>query len=307
MCSILPRAPDRRNLPFVRFGIHFMDFNLPGEPASIAPAIAATARATEEAGGSWFTAMDHYFQMERFRTAHDPMLEGYTLLGFAAAHTSRVKLGTLVTGVTYRHPGLLAKIATTLDVLSEGRAILGVGAAWYEREHLALGVPYPPLKERFERLEETLQIALQMWDPENEGPYEGTHYQLAETISYPKPVSRPRPLIMIGGSGEQKTLRMVAQYADITNLIGNEPDEVAHKLDVLRGHCDRLGRDYDTIEKTVQGGTLDPIGDTDAFLRRMEQLSALGVQHVQLRNVMPDPAAFATEFGEKVAPRLAQI
>jgi F420-dependent oxidoreductase-like protein len=291
----------------MRFGIHFMDFNLPGELASIAPTIAATAKATEEAGGSWFTAMDHYFQMEAFRTAHDPMLEGYTLLGFAAAHTSRVKLGTLVTGVTYRHPGLLSKLATTLDVLSQGRSIFGVGAAWYEREHLALGVPYPPLKERFERLEETLQIALQMWDPENEGPYEGTHYRLAETISYPRPVSSPRPLIMIGGTGEQKTLRMVAQYADISNLTVNDPEVVAHKLAVLREHCDRLGRDYGTIEKTAQGGALDPLGNTDGFLSRMEELAALGIEHVQLRNVTPDPVAFVTEFGEKVAPRLADI
>lgn len=291
----------------MRFGIHFMDFNLPGEPAVIAPTIAATARATEEAGGSWFTAMDHYFQMEAFRTAHDPMLEGYTLLGFAAAHTGRLKLGTLVTGVTYRHPGLLAKIATTLDVLSEGRAIFGVGAAWYDREHHALGVPYPSMKERFERLEETVQIALQMWDPENEGPYDGAYYQLAETISYPKPVSAPRPPIMIGGAGEQKTLRMVAQYADISNLTVNEPDVVAHKLAVLREHCDRLGRDYATIEKTAQGGALDPLGETDAFLARMEELAAVGIEHIQLRNRTPDPVAFVTEFGEKVAPRLADI
>ena len=291
----------------MRFGFHFMDFNLPGEPASLAPAIAATARATEEAGGSWFTAMDHYFQMEAFRTAHDPMLEGYTVLGFAAAHTSRVKLGTLVTGITYRHPGLLAKIATTLDVLSEGRAFLGVGAAWYDREHHALGVPYPPMAERFERLEETIQIALQMWDPQNDGPYEGVHYRLAETISQPAPVSSPRPPIMIGGSGERKTLRMVAQYADISNLNVTEPDEVAGKLAVLREHCDRLGRDYDAIEKTCQGGAIDAVADPDGFLRKMEQLAALGIEHVQLRNRVPDPAGYVTEFGEKVAPRLAQI
>ncbi|MCS0498297.1 LLM class F420-dependent oxidoreductase [Protaetiibacter mangrovi] len=291
----------------MRFGLHFMDFTLPGAPASIAATIARTARATEDAGGSWFTAMDHYFQMERFRTAHDEMLEGYTVLGFAAAHTSRVRLGTLVTGVTYRHPGLLAKIATTLDVLSEGRAILGVGAAWYEREHQALGVPYPPLAERFERLEETLRIALQMWDPAEVGPFDGAHYHLAETICVPAPLSSPHPPIMIGGNGEQKTLRMVAQYADIANFTVNDPDEVAHKLEVLRAHCDRLGRDYAAIEKTVQGGQLDPLGDPDGFLRRMEQLAALGVEHVQLRNVAPDPAGFIAEFGERVAPRLAEL
>ena len=291
----------------MRFGFHFMDFTLPGEPASLAPAIAATARATEEAGGSWFTAMDHYFQMEQYRTAHDPMLEGYTVLGFAAAHTSRVRLGTLVTGVTYRHPGLLSKLATTLDVLSSGRAFLGIGAAWYEREHHALGVPYPPMKERFERLEETLQIALQMWDPENEGPFDGKHYRLAETISIPAPVSSPHPPIMIGGSGEQKTLRMVAQYADISNLNVTEPDEVERKLAILREHCDRLGRDYDTIEKTCQGGAVDALTDPDGFLRKMERLAALGIEHIQLRNRVPDPAAYVTEFGEKIAPRLAQV
>jgi len=291
----------------MRFGFHFMDFNVPGEPASLAPTIAATARATEEAGGSWFTAMDHYFQMEAFRTAHDPMLEGYTVLGFAAAHTSRVKLGTLVTGITYRHPGVLAKIVTTLDVLSEGRAFFGVGAAWYDREHHALGVPYPPMAERFERLEETIQIALQMWDPANEGPYDGILYQLAETISQPAPVSRPRPPILIGGSGERKTLRMVAQDADISNLNVTEPDEVAHKLAILREHCDRLGRDYATIEKTCQGGAVDAVADPDGFLRKMEQLAALGIEHVQLRNRVPDPAGYVREFGEKVAPRLAEI
>jgi len=291
----------------MRFGTHFLDFTLPGEPASLAPTIAATAKATEEAGGSWFTAMDHFFQMEFFRTAHDPMLEGYSVLAFAAAHTSRVQLGTLVTGVTYRHPGLLAKTVSTLDVLSEGRAMLGIGAAWYEREHLALGVPYPPLKERFERLEETLQIALQMWDPENEGPYAGTHYQLAETISRPTTVSSPRPPIMIGGGGERKTLRLVAQYADITNIIANDPEVLAHKLAVLREHCDALGRDYATIEKTTDAGRIDPLTDTDAFLRHMEALAALGIEHVQLRNRADDPVGFITEFGEKVAPRLADI
>ena len=288
-------------------GLIFLYYRLPGGPACLAPTSARRGGATEEAGGSWFTAMDHYFQMEQFRTAHDAMLEGYTLLGFAAAHTSRVRLGTLVTGVTYRHPGLLAKIATTLDVLSEGRAILGVGAAWYEREHLALGVPYPPLAERFERLEETLRIALQMWDPAEEGPFDGEHYHLAETISVPAPISSPHPPIMIGGNGEQKTLRMVAQYADIANFTVNDPEQVAHKLEVLRAHCERLGRDYDAIEKTVQGGLLDPLSETDAFLRRMEELAALGIEHVQLRNVAPDPAGFITDFGERVAPRLADI
>ena len=292
----------------MRFGTHFYNFTIPGGPASIASTLAATARATEEAGGCWFTLMDHFFQM-RFDdlTAHDPMLEGYTALGFAAAHTSRVKVGALVTGVTYRHPGVTAKAMTTLDVLSGGRGILGLGAAWYEREHLGLGVPYPPLAERFERLEETIQIVLQMWDPDNEGSFDGRHYQIVETISRPGPMSTPRPPILIGGGGERKTLRLVAQYADISNINTDDNAELAHKLAVLRQHCDTLGRDYSTIEKTTDSGSIDPLLETDAFLREMEQRAKLGVEHVQLLNRTPDPVQFISEFGEKVAPRLAAI
>jgi len=291
----------------MRFGFHFMDFTLPDVPAGIAPAVAGAARAADEVGASWFTVMDHYFQMEQFRTAHDPMLEGYTTLGFAAALTERVRLGTVVTGVTYRHPGLLAKIVTTLDVLSQGRAFLGIGAAWYEREHLALGVPYPPIAERFERLEETLRIVRQMWS-DDEGPFEGAHYRLAETIDVPPPVRRPHPPILIGGGGEKKTLRLVAQYADACNLFTQGgADEVRQKLDVLRGHCDAVGRDYDTIEKTVMGPAPDPLDDTDAFLAAAEELAALGIEHAHLRAAGPDPAGYIREFGERVAPRLAAI
>ena len=289
----------------MRFGFHFFDFTLPGGPEALAPAMRRTATSAEAIGASWFTVMDHYFQMEQFRTAHDPMLEGYTALGFIAGVTERVKLGTVVTGVTYRHPGLLSKIVTTLDVLSEGRAFLGIGAAWYEREHLALGVPYPPLKERFERLEETLQIALQMWS-DYEGPYEGKHYQLAETISVPKPVQTPHPPIVIGGSGERKTLRMVAQYADATNLIVTDTDNAAHKLAVLREHCDDLGRDYDSIERTVQA-RLHPDFDPEAILAQAEAFAAIGIEHMHFAVLGPDPAASVERFGELVAPRLAAI
>jgi F420-dependent oxidoreductase-like protein len=290
----------------MRFGFHFMDFNIPGEPASIAPMMRETAAAAEDIGASWFTVMDHYFQMERFRTAFDPMLEAYTSLGFLAGVTSRIRLGTVVTGVTYRHPGLLAKIATTLDVLSEGRAFLGIGAAWYEREHLALGVPFPPLAERFERLEETLQIVLQMWS-DDDGPYDGAHYQLAETINRPAPIQSPHPPIVIGGAGERKTLRMVAQYAQGCNIIASGPDEVAHKLDVLRAHCDRLGTDYAAIEKTVQGGMMNPVEDPDGLLRAAEAYAKLGVEHIHFRAQGPDMADFVRRFGDIVAPRLSAI
>ena len=290
----------------MRFGFHFLDFTLPEGPAAYAPSLRATAAAAEATGASWFTVMDHYFQMEFFRTAHDPMLEAYATLGFLAGVTERVKLGTVVTGVTYRHPGLLAKIGTTLDVLSGGRAFMGIGAAWYEREHKALGVPYPPLAERFERLEEALQVILQMWG-EDEGPFEGRHYQLAETINVPQNLTRPHPPIVIGGSGEKKTLRLVAQYADATNLIVSGEEELAHKLEVLRRHCDDLGRDYATIEKTVMGPQGDPLADVDGFLRTAQAYADLGIEHIHLRATAPDPAATVTQFGERVAPRLADI
>ncbi len=289
----------------MRFGFHFFDMNLPGGPAGMAPALRAAAANAEDVGASWFTVMDHFFQMEQFRTAHDPMLEGYTTLGFLAGVTSRVRLGTVVTGVTYRHPGILSKTVTTLDVLSEGRAFLGIGAAWYEREHLALGVPFPSLKERFERLEETLQICLQMWS-DDEGPFVGQHYQLAETISVPKPVQSPRPPIVIGGSGEKKTLRLVAQYADATNLVAADPETIVHKLAVLREHCDALGRDYDSIERTAQF-RLAPDFDADEVLATAEQYARAGIQHLHFGVLGPDPAASIARFGDELAWRVTGI
>jgi F420-dependent oxidoreductase-like protein len=289
----------------MQIGVHFMNFTLPGGPAGLRAAVGDTAVAAEEAGCGWFTAMDHWFQMEHFATAHDPMLEGYSVLSFVAAKTERVRLGLLVTGVTYRHPGLLAKTVTTLDVLSGGRAMLGIGAAWYEREHRALGVPYPPVAERFERLEETIQICEQMWS-DNDGPYDGKYYQLAETICVPPPLQTPRPPILIGGGGEKKTLRLVAQYADACNLFGTSPDAVRHKLDVLRAHCDDLGRDYDSIQKTIIA-QVDPAGDVSEFLSAMERYAALGIDLVEVAPGMPDPARWVTLLGEKVVRPLAEI
>ena len=221
-------------------GIHIVSFTLPGGPAAIGPTLTEVARAAEEAGATNLSVMDHYLQLGgAIGSADQPMLEGYTTLGYLAAITSTVELQLLVTGVTYRHPGLLAKIVSTLDVLSGGRAMLGIGAAWYEREHQALGVPFPPLAERFERLEETVQIVHQMWS-DDVGPYAGKHYQLGATINSPQPLSRPHPPIMVGGGGETKTLRLVAKYADASNLFAGPnagPDVVKAKLDVLRGHC----------------------------------------------------------------------
>ena len=288
----------------MRLGLHYWNYSTPAESAAIAPTLAQTARIAEEAGVSSFTVMDHYFQMEAVAAAEEPMLEGYTTLGYVAAKTQRMTLGVLVTGVMYRHPGLLAKIVTTLDVLSGGRARLGVGASWYEREQRGLGVPVVPVGERFERLEETLQICLQMWS-DNDGPFEGRHYQLAETLCVPAPLSRPRPPIMIGGGGEKKTLRLVARYADSCNVFGASIPDVAHKFDVLREHCAAEGRDYDSIEKTVLY-VRPGLADVEAFLADVAGYAELGVAEIEL---MPDrhPVEFAQQVAEKIAPRVAEI
>ena len=285
-------------------GLHYWNYSTPADPARIAGTLAETARVAEQAGISSFTVMDHFFQMEQAASAAEPMLESYTTLGYVAAVTARRSLGVLVTGVMYRHPGLLAKIVATLDVLSGGRARLGIGASWYEREQRGLGVPVVPVAERFERLEETLQICLQMWSDDT-GPYNGRHYQLAETMCEPAPLHRPRPPILIGGGGERKTLRLVARYADACNVFGTSPEDVGRKLEVLRSHCEAEGRDYDAIRKTVLA-MRPALADVDGFLEAAERYAALGVRELE---VMPDrhPVEFAVEIGEKVAPRVAAI
>ena len=237
----------------MRIGLQVPSFTWPGGAGEIGAKFAEIARAADDAGFASFWVLDHFFQIPLVGPAEREMLEGYTALSFAAAVTRRIALGTMVTGVTYRHPGVLVKTATTLDVLSGGRAYLGVGAAWFDREHAGLGVPFPALGERFERLEEALRIAHQMWSKSNE-PFQGKHYQLAETLCSPAPISRPHPRILIGGQGEKKTLRLVARYADACNLfefLG--PATLSRKLDVLRRHCDSEKRDYASIEKTTLG------------------------------------------------------
>ena len=286
-------------------GVHYANFTHPDWSTELETRLTRTAVVADQGGVSLLTVMDHWFQMENLGGPPEPMLEGYTTLGYLAAVTERVRLSLLVTGTTYRHPGLLAKTVTTLDVLSGGRAMLGIGAAWYEREHLGLGVPYPALKERFERLEETLQICKQMWS-ENDGPYTGKHFQLAETLNHPEPIQRPGPPILIGGSGEKKTLRLVAEYGDACNLFAIGAEGIAHKLDVLRRHCDELGRDYDAITKTIIGGG-DPVGDPDGFVRAMEEYAALGISLVELAPQGPDPEGYVARLGEGVVGRLAAI
>jgi F420-dependent oxidoreductase-like protein len=263
--------------------------------------MAATAKAADDAGVEIPTLADHFFQMEDLGRATDPFLEGYTSLGYLAGVTERITLSMLVTGVTYRHPGVLAKTMTTLDVLAGGRTMLGLGAAWYEREHLALGIAYPPLGDRFEMLEETLQICLQMWS-NNDGPYEGKHYQLAETICQPQPIRRPP--ILIGGSGEKKTLRLVAQYADAWHTSASL-EELPHKLDVLRRHCDAVGRDIDEIRFTA-GYFADPFGDVDEYLRTLDRYSELGVDLITTGPLPgnPDPQGWVKRLGDQVIPHL---
>jgi F420-dependent oxidoreductase-like protein len=289
----------------MRLDLHYWNFSKPAEPEAIGPTLAETARIADEAGIHAFTVMDHFFQMDGMGRADEPMLEAYTTLGYVAGRTQRVLIGTLVTGVMYRYPGILAKTVASLDVLSGGRARLGIGASWYEREQRGLGVPVVPVAERFDRLEETLQICLQMFGEDN-GPYEGRYYQLAETLCVPAPLTKPHPLILVGGGGEKRTLRLVARYAGACNLFDHGgPEEVARKLGVLRGHCEAEGRDYDKIVKTVavSGPIVD---DADAFLRRAEAYAGLGVTELQ---TMPDrnPVEFTEALAERILPRLNDV
>ena len=297
----------------MRLGVHLVNFAIPGGPATLATTLAEAGRAAEEAGLCNLSVMDHYFQMEGMGLgdADAPMLEAYTTLGFLAAATSTIELQALVTGVTYRYPGILAKIAATLDVLSGGRSMLGIGAAWYEREHVGLGVPFPPIAERFERLEETLQIIQQMWSADD-GPFQGAHYQLAETICSPLPLRKPHPPIMIGGGGETKTLRLVARYADACNLFvgpDTQQDAVRNKLEVLARHCAAEGTDPERIRKTILWvGVLDPTSSktVDAFLAQMRVCAEIGVSEVR---VMPphEPVNFIRALGSNVVPELSAI
>jgi F420-dependent oxidoreductase-like protein len=294
----------------MKLGVHLVNFAYPGGPAAIGPALARVGHAAEEAGVANLSAMDHYLQIAGMGIGgvDAPMLEGYTTLGFLAAHTRTVELQLLVTGVTYRHPGLLAKIVSTLDVLSGGRAALGLGAAWYEREHAAYGVLFPPLKERFERLEETLQIVHQMWSV-NDGPYTGKHYQLAETINSPQPISCPHPPIMIGGAGEKKTLRLLARYADACNLFARpdtDPALVKAKLDVLAEHCAREGTDFHRIRKTILwAAPLEPTTEGGkVFADQMAAYAQVGVGEVHVMPFGDDPVGFIEGLGEHVIQRL---
>jgi len=276
----------------MRLGLQVSFFSWPDAPASTGPTFGRIARNAEEAGLASLWVMDHFFQIGPIGPPELDMLEGYTALAFAAGQTSRIELGTLVTGVTYRHPGILAKTVTTLDVLSGGRAWLGIGAAWNEGEHRGLGVPFPSTRERFERLEEALQVCLQMWAGDD-SPYAGRHYRLERPLNVPQSLRRPHPPILVGGGGERKTLRLVAQYADACNLFDNGlgPEGIPRKLEVLRRHCEDVGRPYEDIEKTCLArvalgsdeGTAPngvPWASVDETVERFGRLSEAGIDTV---------------------------
>jgi F420-dependent oxidoreductase-like protein len=287
----------------MELGLHVANFTWNGGDAEIGPTLARVARTAESAGISRMTVMDHVWQISLNGPVENAMLEPYTTLGFLAAHTERVRLHALVTGVVYRAPGLLAKMVSTLDVLSGGRAALGIGAAWNEEESRGLGLPFPPLAERFERLEETLQICLQMWSGD-EGPYEGAHYRLERTLDSPAPLTRPHPPIMIGGTGERKTLRLVARYADACNIFHGP--ETAHKLDVLREHCERESRDYDSIEKTTAfPARVEAATGPAPLVEQLRAMHELGfsVAYVTIGDADPLPAL--EMLGSSVIPEIS--
>ncbi|MBE1487587.1 LLM class F420-dependent oxidoreductase [Plantactinospora soyae] len=259
----------------MKLGLQIPNLTWPNGPAGLGRDLAAVARTADRAGFDYIALMDHFFQIQTVGPPEAEMPEAYTTLAFLAGHTERATLLTLISGVHHRAPGLLAKIVTTLDVLSGGRAMLGIGAGWNEEESRGLGIPFPPIAERFELLEETLRYLLQMWS-DDDGPFSGRHVQADRLLNSPQPLTRPHPPIMIGGGGEKKTLRLVAKYAQACNLF-NTP-ELERKLEILRGHCEREGRNYDEITKTVY--QLIDIGDngekTEALIDELRRLHGLG-------------------------------
>ena len=290
----------------MKLGLHIPDFTWPAGPARLGPQLAEVAQAAEEAGFDRLSVMDHVWQIGHIGPPEHEMLEAYTTLGYLAGHTRRISLMTLVTGVVYRSPGLLAKMVSTLDVLSGGRAWLGIGAAWNEEESRGLGLYFPPIAERFELLEDALQICLRMWSGDDE-PYTGRHATLERTLNSPQALSRPHPPILIGGSGERKTLRLVARYAQACNLFPTP--ELDHKLDVLREHCEREGRDYDEIEKTV-GYTFDVGANGERVGQIVEDLRDLhrrgfSVAHGRVNDVWRiTPLEI---IGREVLPAIAEL
>jgi F420-dependent oxidoreductase-like protein len=266
----------------MKIGLQIPNFTWPGGAAALGPTLDSIASTADQGGFASLWVMDHFFQIPNVGEVQEPMLESYSALNFIAAHTQHARLGAMVTGVVYRHPAILVKAVSTLDVLSSGRAYLGIGAAWNEQESRGLGIPFPPLKERFERLEEALQIAHQMWSG-NEKPFNGRYYQLERPLNSPQPLTRPHPPILIGGGGEQKTLLLVAKYADACNFFFRMgPDVLRKKLDVLKRHCEAVGRPYEQIEKTALGQVDFSAGHNTPkeLVEDCRKLSQMGFAHV---------------------------
>ena len=292
----------------MKVGLHISDFTWEGGAEELRFRLADIAQRAELAGVDRISVMDHVWQIGPIGPPEHEMLEAYTALGWLAAKTERVKLLTMVTAVVYREPGLLAKAMTTLDVLSGGRSILGIGAAWNEDEARGLGLPFPPTAERFERLEEAILICKQMWSG-SEAPFDGKHYHLARTLNSPQVLSRPHPPILIGGAGEKKTLRLVARYADACNIAVYDPAQAAHKLEVLREHCVTEGRDYGEIEKTAQ--TRFDLGENGENVQRtiesLHEVAELGftVAHGSLLGVSKNRQFDL--FAERIIPALEKF
>jgi F420-dependent oxidoreductase-like protein len=302
----------------MKVGIQFCSFTVPGGTPAIASTLRRAVQAADESGFDSIWVMDHFFQIRGVGPVEWPMLEGWTTLGWMAAITKRARLGLLVGGIHYRLPALWIKAATTLDVLSGGRAWLGLGAAWNWQESEALGFPFPERRDRFGMLEETLRMAHEMFSGErgSEAAFEGEYYQAKRLMNSPQSISRPRVPIMIGGGGEQKTLRLVARYADASNVFGG-PEQVHHKYEVLRAHCEAVGRPYEEIERSnLQDASfsLDGRGrdgrarDTaERLVDRFGELADAGVQHV----IISDNDLFEPELveaiGSRVIPQLRDL
>jgi F420-dependent oxidoreductase-like protein len=293
----------------MKLGITIADFTWPSGPSKLGSTLTQIARTADQANFESIWVMDHFWQIRMNGPEHHEMLEGYTALSYMAALTERARLGTMVTGAVYRHPGVLAKTVTTLDVLSGGRAWLGIGAAWNEDESRGLGIPFPPIRERFERLEETLQICQQMWEGKrgSEKPFHGTHYTLERPLNSPQSLTRPHPPILIGGGGEKKTLRLVAQYADACNLFPSP--EIPRKLDILREHCQAVGRHYDDIEKTALFRF--DVGENgekvDEVIAGLHWLAGMGIQTVIGSVPHIDRIKPLEVIGERVIPAVASL
>ena len=297
----------------MKLGLQIPSFSWPDAPASIGPTLARIASCADEVGFDSIWVMDHFFQIRSVGRVDEPMLEGMTALGYMAAHTKRARLGLMVGGVHYRHPGLWVKATTTLDVLSGGRAWFGIGAAWNQEESEGLGFPFPPLGVRFELLEDTLRIAHAMWEGERgtEERFEGLRYTATRLLNSPQSLTRPHIPIMIGGGGEQKTLRLVAQYADATNVFGDGP-RLAHKYRVLREHCERIGRPYEEIERT----TLNSIWIGDDLRRsetpaevvdRFGELGDAGAQHIIVSVPGVEDLSRLETIGRDIIPQIHDL